>query len=37
MLAFLHPICYYISAIRTDADFPWERLDKADALRAYLK
>ena len=22
---------------RTDADFPWERLDKADALRAYLK
>ena len=22
---------------RTDADFPWARLDKADALRAYLK
>ena len=22
---------------RTDADFPWERLDKVDALRAYLK
>ena len=22
---------------RTDADFPWERLDKANALRAYLK
>ena len=22
---------------RTDADFPWERLDKADVLRAYLK